>query len=78
VQHVPATVGVPKRKMKITPKQRQVLHYARQGMTNAEIATAMNVKPTTVKTHWDAIYERLGVRRRATALCRCYEMGILQ
>lgn len=75
---VETPAGAPKRReIKITPQQRKVLTLASSGMTNVQIAVVLNVKPTTVRTHMEAAYARLGVRRRAAALCRCYALGIL-
>lgn len=37
----------------------------REGLTNREIGARLFIAPSTVKSHLDKIYEKLGVRTRA-------------
>ncbi len=48
-----------------TARQRDVLRLVVQGMSNKEIARALNLGEGTVKVHMAAIFRKLGVNRRA-------------
>ena len=52
----------------LTARQAEVIALLLQGMSNAEIATALFVDVNTVKTHLRHAYKALGVRSRAQAL----------
>jgi two-component system, NarL family, nitrate/nitrite response regulator NarL len=54
----------------LTATQTQVILLIRQGQSNKEIAKALSVAPSTVKTHIDNILKRLGARNRADACQR--------
>ncbi len=56
--------------MWLTPRQKDVLALASQGLRNAEIAAALNVSPETVKKILSAVYKRLGATNRAEAVCK--------
>ena len=47
-----------------TARQRDVLRLIVQGMSNKEIARALNLGEGTVKVHMAAIFRKLGVNRR--------------
>jgi len=51
----------------LTPRERAVLAWLRQGKTNAEIATLLAIRLKTVKKHLEHIYQKLGVENRTTA-----------
>lgn len=46
-------------------RQQQVFALLREGKTDAEIATALNVSPATAKKHVEAVLRRLGVTDQA-------------
>ena len=63
-----ATVVAPARATTLnafTARQRDVLRLVVQGMSNKEIARALNLGEGTVKVHMAAIFRKLGVNRRA-------------
>lgn len=61
----------------LTPKERQVLAFLADGLTNAGIANELGVAPSTVKTHLKNIYAKLGVKRRGHAVARARAAGLL-
>jgi DNA-binding NarL/FixJ family response regulator len=52
----------------LTPREDEVLTLIGDGLSNAEIAVALFVGVSTVKTHINAIFAKLGVRDRAQAI----------
>jgi DNA-binding NarL/FixJ family response regulator len=52
----------------LTRREDEVLALIGDGLSNAEIATALFVGVSTVKTHINAIFAKLGVRDRAQAI----------
>ena len=54
----------------LSPRQRQVLSLAIQGLPNKSIARRLQIAEGTVKVHLSMVYRALGVRNRVGALCR--------
>jgi DNA-binding NarL/FixJ family response regulator len=52
----------------LTPREDEVLDLIAEGLSNSEIAARLYVGVTTVKTHINAIFAKLGVRDRAQAI----------
>jgi DNA-binding CsgD family transcriptional regulator len=51
----------------LTPREWTVLARLAEGETNAEIASALFIGPSTVRKHVEHIYDKLEVRNRAAA-----------
>lgn len=52
---------------RLTPRERQVLHWVAEGKGNWEIAVILGLSRHTVKDHLKSIYEKLGVDNRTAA-----------
>jgi ATP/maltotriose-dependent transcriptional regulator MalT len=63
--------------MPLSDRERDVLQLAAQGFRNTDIASRLFISPTTVKTHLQNIYEKLGVRSRTEAALKAKEAGWL-
>ena len=51
----------------LTERERNVLIYLTQGLTNNEIADKLHISVHTVKAHLEAIYDKLAVTNRVQA-----------
>jgi DNA-binding NarL/FixJ family response regulator len=61
----------------LTPREREVLDLVAQGLANAEIAEALTLERTTVKTHVQRILAKLGARNRVEVVIAAYEWGLI-
>ena len=61
----------------LTAREREVLGLIAQGMTNAEIARALQLSPLTAKTHVSRILMKLGARDRVQLVVIAYQSGIV-
>jgi DNA-binding NarL/FixJ family response regulator len=62
----------------LTPREQSLLSRLAQGMTNREIAQAMNIAETTVKTHLKNILEKLHARNRLEAAAIALRLGLTE
>ena len=61
-------------RLKLTPREAEVLFYVAQGCSNQEVASILGQRPTTVKKYLEHIYQKLGVENRSTATLRVMEI----
>nr|WP_296068936.1 response regulator transcription factor [uncultured Actinoplanes sp.] len=73
------TKGRPGRRLEgLTPREHDVLVELAGGATNAEIAKALHLGETTVKTHVSRVLTKLGARDRTQAVVLAYEWGVVR
>jgi len=63
--------------IQLTPREWQVLGFIHSGYRNHQIAKAMGVAPTTVKSHIRNVYQKLGLEDRNEALLLTEELVAL-
>jgi DNA-binding CsgD family transcriptional regulator len=61
----------------LTPRELEVLALAAEGRSAPEVARELVVSTGTVRTHFEHIYEKLGVSGRAGAVARAMRLGLI-
>ena len=64
--------------VRLSGRERELLEFAAEGLTTAEIAERLYLSPNTVKTYWQRLYEKLGARDRASAIAEAIRRGLLR
>jgi DNA-binding NarL/FixJ family response regulator len=60
-----------------SPRELEVLRLIAQGATNREVARALLISETTVKTHLKHVFAKLGVDNRAAAVVAALERRLI-
>lgn len=72
-----ATPTVPPGLADLTERELEVLRLVARGLSNAEIASALYLGETTVKTHVGRVLSKLALRDRVQAVVLAYEAGLV-
>nr|BFE79045.1 hypothetical protein GCM10020093_016460 [Planobispora longispora] len=67
----PVPAGAP------SPRELEVLKLIARGAANREVARALLISETTVKTHLKHVFAKLGVDNRAAAVVAAMERGLI-
>lgn len=62
----------------LTAREREVLGLTADGHSAPEIAELLTLSPTTVRTHLQHLYDKLGVSDRAAAVAEAMRRGLLE
>jgi two-component system nitrate/nitrite response regulator NarL len=61
----------------LSNRELEVLNLAAEGYSGPQIAEQLFLSPSTVKTHLEHIYEKLGVGDRASAVATALRTGLV-
>ena len=62
----------------LSQREREILGHIAAGRSAPDIARLLHLSPATVKSHLQALYEKLGVSERAAAVAEAMRRGLLE
>lgn len=62
----------------LTVRELEIIEHLAEGLSNKEIAAALNVSARTVNFHLDNMYSKLGVNTRTEAVMAALKQGLIQ
>jgi DNA-binding NarL/FixJ family response regulator len=63
---------------RLTEREREVLTAIGRGLNNAEISEQLFIGASTVKSHINSVFTKVGLRDRAQAVVFAYETGLVE
>jgi two-component system nitrate/nitrite response regulator NarL len=66
------------RRPALSGREREILVLTADGLSAPEIARRLHLSPTTVKTHLQHLYDKLGVSDRAAAVAEAMRHSLLE
>jgi PAS domain S-box-containing protein len=63
---------------RLSAREMEVLELAAEGLSGPAIAERLIVSPSTIKTHFEHVYEKLGVSDRASAVAHGLRTGLFR
>jgi two-component system nitrate/nitrite response regulator NarL len=63
---------------RVSPREREILALIADGLSAPAIGRQVHLAPTTVRTHIERLYEKLGVGERAQLVARAMREGLLE
>lgn len=72
-----ATSSVPPDLFDLRPREFEILQLMAEGLSNQEIADALHISLSTVKSHNQNLFAKLDVKRRTQAISKAKETGLL-
>lgn len=75
--HPPSPAAPPPLVEALSAREIEVLRLLDTGLSNQQIAARLNIAASTVKTHINNLYGKLGVQTRVQAVNRARELGLL-
>lgn len=61
----------------ITSREREILSWVREGMSNLEIGVQLDISALTVKNHLQKVFRKLGAGNRTQAVALAIEMNLI-
>jgi DNA-binding NarL/FixJ family response regulator len=61
----------------LTPRECRILLEISQGASNKEVARNLAISPSTVRTHMESIFRKLGCSTRAAATLKGLTLGLI-
>ena len=62
----------------LSPRQSQMLEAVAKGLSNKEIAAKLNLKPDSIKSYFDILFNKLGAASRAEAVAIALRKHLLK
>ena len=61
----------------LTARELECLQLAARGAAGPEISERLGIRPSTVKSHFDNVYSKLGVEHRSAAVAAALRLGLI-
>ena len=62
----------------LSSREQEILHLICAGLSNQEIALQCSISVSTVKTHLENIFRKIGVSSRTQAIAQAQALGLVQ